>query len=60
MFKFFLNYQQHKIDISVNYSFSFVSFVKFIVVCWKMLLNLLLNYSTFSYFCLDFLSNSSN
>ena len=33
--EFFLNYQQHKVGISVNYFFTFISFVKFIVVIHK-------------------------
>ena len=39
---FSLNYQQHKKLVSANYLFSFIPFVKFIAVRWKMLLNLLI------------------
>ena len=34
-FVFFLNYQQHKVGISANYFFPFISMVRFIVVAHK-------------------------
>ena len=44
----FRNYQQHKIDISPNYIFPFISFVKFVPITdqfgGKMLINLVINF----------------
>ena len=34
--KFLLNYQKHKVDISGNYFFPFISYVKFIVVTYTL------------------------
>ena len=34
-FEFSLNYQQHKVGISANYIFPFISFVKFIKIIRK-------------------------
>ena len=33
--EFFLNYQQHKVGISGNYFFPYISFVKFIIATYK-------------------------